>query len=118
MNKYRNQKVIVDGIKFDSIAESKRYKELKLLERQGIIKNLKLQPIFVLQPSFKKNNKTIRAITYKADFSYTVFYLENEKVRDKIIVEDVKGYATKEFKLKEKMFNYIYKEMELRIIKW
>ena len=114
MNKYRNKKVIVDGIKFDSIAESRRYKELKLLERQGIIKDLKLQPIFVLQPSFKKNNKTIRAITYKADFSY----LENEKASDKIIVEDVKGYATKEFKLKEKMFNYIYKEMELRIIKW
>ena len=109
MNKYRNKKTIVDGIKFDSIAESRRYRELKLLERQGIIKSLKLQPSFVLQPSFKKNNKTIRAITYKADFSY----LENNKT----IVEDVKGYATKEFKLKEKMFNYIYKEMELRIIK-
>ena len=114
MNKYRNKKTIVDGIKFDSIAESRRYKELKLLERQGIIKNLKLQPSFVLQPSFKKNNKTTRAITYKADFSY----LKTEKASDKIIVEDVKGYATKEFKIKEKMFNYIYKEMELRIIKW
>lgn len=109
MNKYRNKKVIVDGIKFDSIAESKRYKELKLLERQGIIKDLKLQPSFVLQPSFKKNNKTTRAIIYKADFSY----LED----DKLVVEDVKGYATKEFKLKEKMFNYIYKELELKIIK-
>lgn len=109
MNKYRNKKVIVNGIKFDSIAESKRYKELKLLEHQGIIKNLKLQPSFVLQPSYKKNNKTIRAITYRADFSY----LENNKY----IVEDVKGFYTKEFRIKEKMFNYIYKELELRIIK-
>lgn len=32
MNKYRNKKTIIDGIKFDSIAEGRRYKELKILE--------------------------------------------------------------------------------------
>ena len=35
MNKYRNKKVIVDDYIFDSIQESKRYKELKLLLRAG-----------------------------------------------------------------------------------
>lgn len=32
-NKYNNKKVEVDGIKFDSIKEATRYKQLKLLER-------------------------------------------------------------------------------------
>ena len=109
MNKYKNKKVIIDGIKFDSQKEGARYKELRLLERAGKIKDLVLQPRFILQPSYKKTEKTIRAITYKADFAY----YENNKY----IVEDVKGFITKEFRLKEKMFNYIYKDIELRIVR-
>ena len=50
--------------------ESRRYKELKLLERAGEISNLKLQPRFLLQDSFKKNGKTYRKIEYVADFMY------------------------------------------------
>lgn len=71
MNKYHNCKVMVDGIKFDSKAEARRYAELKLMEDTGHIKELKLQPKFELQPKYKNNKgETIRAITYKADFSY------------------------------------------------
>lgn len=71
MNKYHNCKVIIDGIKFDSKAEARRYVELKLMEDTGHIKELKLQPKFELQPKYKNNKgETIRAITYKADFSY------------------------------------------------
>lgn len=70
MNKYRNKKVIVDDYIFDSIQESKRYKELKLLLRAGEISDLKLQPHFLLQESFKKNGKTYRKIEYIADFMY------------------------------------------------
>ncbi len=70
MNKYRNKKVIVDDYIFDSVQESRRYKELKLLERAGEISNLKLQPRFLLQDSFKKNGKTYRKIEYVADFMY------------------------------------------------
>lgn len=44
MNKYRNKKVQVDMYVFDSIRESQRYKELKLLERAGTITDLELQP--------------------------------------------------------------------------
>lgn len=109
MNKYRNKKTIMDNIKFDSIAETKRYNELKLLLKAGKIQDLKLQPRFLLQEAFKKNGKAYRKIEYVADFAYT----ENGK----IIVEDVKGFATKEFKIKEKLFNYIYKDLELKIIK-
>lgn len=70
MNKYRNKKTQVDMYVFDSIAESKRHKELALLQRAGEIQNLELQPRFLLQESFKKNGKTYRKIEYIADFSY------------------------------------------------
>ena len=70
MNKYRNKKVIVDDYIFDSIQESRRYKELKLLLRAGEISNLQLQPRFLLQEGFKKNGKTYRKIEYVADFMY------------------------------------------------
>ena len=109
MSKYKNKKIQVDMYVFDSIAESRRYKELKLLERAGEITDLKLQPKFLLQESFKKNGKTFRKIEYIADFQY----IENNK----IIVEDVKGMQTDVFKIKHKLFEKKYPDLELRIIK-
>lgn len=109
MNKYRNKKTQIDMYVFDSIAESKRYKELVLLQRAGKITELQLQPKFLLQESFKKNGKTYRKIEYIADFMYE----ENGK----IIVEDVKGKETEVFKLKHKLFEKKYPALELRIIK-
>ena len=110
MNKYRNKKVIVDEYIFDSIQESRRYKELKLLLKAGEISDLELQPRFLLQDSFKKNGRTFRKIEYVADFKY----IENGKT----IVEDVKGMQTDVFKLKHKIFEKVYPDLELRIIKW
>ena len=109
MNKYRNKKVQIDMYLFESIAESKRYKELALLLKAGKIKNLKLQPRFLLQDGFKKNGKTYRKIEYIADFMYE----ENGKV----VVEDVKGKETEVFKLKRKLFEHEYPDLELKIIK-
>lgn len=109
MNKYRNKKVIVDDYVFDSIQESKRYKELKLLLKAEKISDLELQPHFLLQERFKKNGKTYRKIEYIADFKY----IENGKT----IVEDVKGIQTDVFKLKHKIFEKLYPDLELRIIK-
>ncbi len=109
MNKYRNKKVIVDEKEFDSKREGNRYKELKLLERAGEIKDLELQPRFLLQDSFKKNGRTFRKIEYVADFKY----IENGKT----IVEDVKGIQTDVFKLKHKIFEKVYPDLELKIIK-
>lgn len=109
MNKYRNKKVIVDGKEFDSKKEGNRYKELILLERAGEISNLELQPRFLLQDKFKKNGRTFRKIEYVADFKY----IENGKT----IVEDVKGMQTDVFKLKHKIFEKVYPDLELRIIK-
>ena len=110
MNKYRNKKVIIDGIEFDSKKESVRYKELKLLERAGLIKDIQLQVKYELQPSFKKNGETYRAITYIADFTYW------DNKHSKTIVEDTKGFETDVFKIKHKLFEYKYPEHELKII--
>lgn len=112
-HKYNAQPTEVDGIKFDSKAESIRYSELVLLQRAGHISNLQIHPTFELQKTFidVTTGKTIRAIKYEADFSY----IEAGKVRP--VVEDVKGFETKEFSLKKKMFLYHYPQYELRIIK-
>lgn len=111
MSKYHSKKAVVDGIEFDSKAEAKRYCELKMLERAGKIKDLSLQHKFELQPSFKKNGKTIRAIVYVADF----VYLDLERMR--IEVEDVKGFKTKEYLLKKKLFEYKFPTLTITEIK-
>lgn len=101
-SKYKAKKTTIDGITFDSNAEAKRYKELKLLERGGAIQNLSLQPRFILQEGFV-NADTLqkeRAIKYKADFQYT----ENNET----IVEDVKGFKTSDYKIKRKLFLFKY----------
>ena len=101
-NKYHNKKIIIDGHKFDSKKEANYYNQLKLLQRAGLIRDLELQKTFILQPSFKLNNKTRRNITYKADFTY----FSNED--DKIHVIDVKGFKTDVYNIKKKMFEYKY----------
>lgn len=50
--KYHNKKVTIDNITFMSKKEVNRYKKLKLLEKAGCIKDLKLQPAFLLIPEF------------------------------------------------------------------
>lgn len=110
-NKYKNEKVEFDGIKFDSKRERDRYMVLKDAERRGLISGLKCQPIFELMPAIyhdevkhlKTKDKIIKrcdqlAITYRGDFQY---------MKDgQLVVEDVKGSAfmvTEVFKIKEKM---------------
>ena len=105
-SKYANQKVELDGHKFDSKLEARRYSELKLLEKAGEIKELELQKPFVIQPSFfDDKGKRQTAIKYYADFVYW------EKRGDDwhYIVEDVKSPATKKdrvYRLKKKMMAY------------
>ena len=104
MNKYNARKTVVDGIKFDSKMESQMYQQLKVLEKAGVIKNLKLQPEITLQPAFEDyTGKKTRAIKYRADFS---FY-DNDLDRFRVV--DCKGYKTAVYKLKKKMFDYVHR---------
>lgn len=103
-NKYRNIKTVVDGIKFDSKAEARRYSELKLLEKAGEINKLELQPRF----DIKVNGTKI--CTYVADFAYEEdktdgyfgFTVSNKRV------EDVKGIKTPVYNLKKKLMKAIH----------
>lgn len=94
--KYNATKTEYNGIKFDSKKECNRYIKLKALEDAGEIHDLKLQVKFEIQPHFKHNGQTIRAINYFADFTY---YDKN----DTIHVEDTKGFKTPEYLLKKKL---------------
>ena len=94
--KYGNTKVTVDGHTFDSKREYNRYCELKLMERAGLIKDLELQKKYELIPKQGKG----RAVNYFADFVYT----ENGKT----VVEDTKGFKTKEYIIKRKLMRYIH----------
>lgn len=103
MSKYNSKKTVVDGQTFDSKKEANRYQELVLLEKAGVIKNLSRQVKFVLIPSQRdENGKVIeRECSYKADF---VYYEEDGET----VVEDVKGFRTKEYIVKRKLMLYQY----------
>lgn len=108
-NKYHNTKVIYNGIKFDSKKERDRYITLKLYERLGNIKNLELQPKFLLLDTIHYKNKTYPKTYYIADFKY----FDNEK--GKYIIEDVKSLITakdKVYRLKIKILLSKYPDIE------
>ena len=111
--KYHNTKTVLDGIKFDSKLEAERYAQLKMMERAGVIRDLELQPEYELIPSFRKNGKTWRRTVYKADFRYIL------AEDDSYIIEDVKGSTsviTDVFRLKQKLFEYKYPELTIKIV--
>lgn len=117
--KYNNKKVEYEGIKFDSSRERDRYIFLKEKEREGVILDLKLQPIFELIPNqYKKSQKVLktkikeieilveRSLSYRADFSYIL-----AKTRE-YIVEDVKiskKLRPVEFRIKKKLMYWFHK---------
>lgn len=109
-NKYGNRKVEIDGITFDSLAESRYYRELKLRERAGDILMFSTQPRYIVQEPYEKDGERVRAIYYVADF-------EIHHTDGSIEVVDVKGKLTDVFKLKEKMFNKRYPH-KLTLVKW
>ena len=100
MNKYHNQKIMLDGIEFDSKKEARRYAELCLMQKAGEIYELKRQVPFVLIPTQKDpiTGKIIeREARYIADFTY------RSCKTGRIIVEDTKGLKTREYILKRKL---------------
>lgn len=111
-NKYNAKKIKIDGHTFDSKKEAQRYCELKLFLRAKEIKNLELQPRFLLQDGFvDKEGNEHKKIEYVADF----MYVDKD---GKKIVEDVKGMMTDVYKLKKKLFLNLYdKEFDFREIR-
>lgn len=102
-SKYHNkptERVTSTGavLRFDSQKEARRYDELMVMLQAGQIRDLRLQVDFTLQEAYTDSaGKRVRAIRYKADFTYRKDY--------SLVVEDVKSRATmtKQYIMKRKM---------------
>lgn len=125
--KYHSKKITRDGETFDSIKEYKRWCELLLLERAGEITNLRRQVKYVLIPAqyepdtvgsrggIKKGKLIERECSYIADFVYEYHKLNRPDVPREVysarvytMVEDTKGYKTKDYIIKRKLMLHIH----------
>ena len=99
-SKYRAYKVSIDGHTFDSQKEADYYSQLKLRLQAKEINGFCLQPTFILAPGLK----------YKADF--IIFNTDGSTE-----VIDVKGFKTKEYIAKKKVFEDKY-NLKITEINW
>lgn len=100
MSKYLNRKVDYDGHTFDSAKERDRYATLRLLERAGEIRNLRLQPKYPITI----NGMTVCKVI--GDFEYWP-----RGGGEFPVVEDVKSVFTRKlpvYRLKAKLFRAVY----------
>lgn len=129
MNKYRSVKVSRDGETFDSLKEYRRFCELQLLQRAGKIKDIQRQVKFVLIPTqrepdkigvrggVKKGRIIEQECSYIADFVYEVPVQKQYTNEEghlvfadgyETVVEDTKGFRTKDYIIKRKLMLYIH----------
>ena len=111
-NKFGATKCKINGLTLDSLMEAKYYLHLIDETNAGRVTLFQHHPqAFVLQPAFFYEGKTVRAITYTADFEvrystgYTAFI-------------DTKGTETDAFKLKWKMLLYKYPDIHFACIQY
>lgn len=112
MSKYKNKKVVIDGIEFDSRYEGEYWVFLKQRESDGEITNLRRQVPFELIPAvwgekvkhLKTKDKTVpvclqKATHYYADFVYT------DSDGKEVVVDTKSEYTRKlaDYRLKKKM---------------
>jgi hypothetical protein len=92
--KYGAMPTVVDGVRFASRKEARRYQVLLTWQRAHLISELELQPPFRLVVN------GIGVGTYRADFAYLV--------DGRQVVEDVKGVRTPVYRLKKRMVEAQY----------
>lgn len=93
--KYHNQPTMRDGMRFDSLGESRRWSDLQQEQHAGVIRNLRRQVRYKLVV----NGQQIA--DYVADFVY-------QDTRGIEVVEDFKGVRTPEYKLKSRLMTALY----------
>lgn len=115
MSKYHSKKITTPDGTFDSKKELRRWEQLKLMEKEGTISDLKRQVEYVLIPNQyiekieytpkKQKVKLVRRLAerklaYVADFTY--------KFMDDLVVEDTKGFRTKDYIIKRKLMLWVH----------
>ncbi len=100
--KYRNVPTTVGNEKFHSKREADRYGDLQILERSGVIGELRRQVKYLLIPRQNDaNGKCLfRAVTYTADFVYVE--------AGKTVVEDAKGYPNDRWPMKKALMFWVH----------
>lgn len=101
-SKFNAKPQVVDGERFDSMRELRRWLELKTLERAFRISKLERQVTYVLAPSVKIEGEARArpALRYKADFRY----IEGGKT----IVADAKGHADTAFRIRQHLMKSVH----------
>jgi hypothetical protein len=101
--KYANEPTTVDGLRFDSRAEAKRWFDLLWRVKAGEIADLERQVRYVLIPKQARPSGGVeRECAYIADFTYL------DKRTGRSVCEDVKGCATPEFRIKRKLLLLVH----------
>jgi hypothetical protein len=95
-NKYGAVRTTVEGVTFDSKAEANYYLTLRLLERAGQVRDIELQPSFVLRVN------DVIVGTYRGDFRYY------DAALGAVVVADVKGVKTPVYRLKKKLVKALH----------
>jgi hypothetical protein len=95
VTKYHAIRTEVDGIVFPSRKEARRYQELQLAEKAGVISGLERQVKYPLTIN------GVKVADYICDFRY----------RERgvgVVVEDTKGMRTPVYRLKKKIMKALY----------
>jgi hypothetical protein len=114
-SKYGAVPTTVDGIRFDSTKEARRYGELGLLERTGAIRELEIQPKFPIDVvrlwdqghwTWRQGERPplVQCGVYTADFRYV------DAATGLVIIEDVKSSPTKTaaYRLRKRLVEAIH----------
>ena len=107
-NKYGARKVVVDGETFDSQREANRWRELNVLQRAGLISELKRQVRYELAPGVRiDGEKRARpALRFTVDFQYVE--------HGELVVEDSKGFADTAFRIRQHLMKSVH-NIDVRI---
>jgi len=99
--KYNAKRIQIDGTWFASTKEGMRYLDLKMMQKAGKIRDLKLQPEFVICESVILDGRKYPARKYKADF----YYITDD---NREVVEDCKGFKTQIYRLKRQLVKSLH----------
>jgi hypothetical protein len=105
-NKYHAAVCTVDGIRFDSRKEARRYERLKILAVAGEILALETQPEFLINvlELWRPDGRLVACGRYRADFRYV------DARSGEVVIEDAKSDATKTtaYRLRKRLVEAIY----------
>lgn len=100
--KHGNRIVETADGKFHSVRELRRWHELKLLARAGLVENLSRQTVFVLAPSVRIKGRLRPPLRYVADFTY------RDTRTGAQVVEDAKGHITDAYRIKRHLMATVH----------